>query len=213
MFTGLVQAVGFVRDNRRSSSGTRLVIHPSGWSQRPRAGDSICVAGVCLTVAKTTRTTKPRDAYWAFDVIPETLDKTTLSSLADGDRVNLEHAVTASTLMGGHFVQGHVDGVGTVSRVSDRRGDYRVRVRVAAELMPAIVSKGSIAIDGVSLTIAATLPRSREFEVALIPETLARTTLGSLVVGRRVNIETDMIAKTVVNVLRAFPGGRRRRAG
>jgi riboflavin synthase len=162
-------------------------------------GDSICVNGVCLTVAGLGRGRAWRGGRaLEFDVIPETLSRTTLGDLKVGDGVNLEHAVTASTLMGGHFVQGHVDGVGRV--VSVRRGDdWRVRVRVPRELRALMIPKGSVCVDGVSLTIAAL--RTDGFEVALIPTTLERTTLSRLRAGDRVNIEADMLVKAVAAVL------------
>lgn len=145
----------------------------------------------------------------AFDVIPETLARTTLGALRVGDRVNLEHAVTAATLMGGHFVQGHVDGVGRV--VSVKRGeDWRVRVRIGRELRPLMIPKGSVCVDGVSLTIAAV--RADGFEVALIPTTLELTTLADLRVGDDVNIEADMLVKAVATVLRGMGAGAAKRA-
>lgn len=169
------------------------------WAHIPALGDSISVNGCCLTVASA-------GPEVAFDVIPETLAKTTLGSLAAGETVNLEHAVTASTLMGGHFVQGHVDGVGKVLSVQTK-GEWRVRIQPPADLMPFMAPKGSVCVEGVSLTLAAVDPASGWFEVALIPTTLELTTLGSLKAGSAVNLEADMLAKTVVNYLRHFQGG------
>lgn len=228
MFTGLVQAIGTITESRplapgelpawlaaaptapraESPAGThaqpiRLVIDPGSWAHRPSRGDSIAVNGCCLTVVDTAR-------GWAFDAVPETLAKTTLGSISPGTRVNLEHAVTASTLLGGHLVQGHVDGTGEVTRIS-ASGEYRIRFRVPPFIAQYLAPKGSITVDGVSLTIAAapgeTVAGAQplaldEFEVALIPTTLQLTTLGSLAVGSRVNIEADTIAKTVVAFLR-----------
>jgi riboflavin synthase len=225
VFTGLVQAVGRVVSARAKGPGpggggsgwggagaVRLVIDPQGWAHRPALGDSISVSGCCLTVAE-----EPGGEGWAFDVIPETLSKTTLGGLKPGARVNLEHAVTASTLMGGHFVQGHVDGVGRVTRVQ-RGDDWRVTVALPAELGAFMVPKGSVCVEGVSLTIAGLGERGRgqaggggggggagggaEFTVALIPTTLAKTTLGDLQEGDGVNVEADMLAKTVVEFLK-----------
>lgn len=199
MFTGLVQAVGVVAESRRSPAGVRFVVDPGGWGHRPGAGESIAVCGVCLTLAAPVGP----DGRWAFDVVAETLAKTTLGRLGAGSRVNLERSLTAGDLLGGHFVQGHVDGVGTVERVQPGE-DWRVRVRVPESLGPYIVPKGSVAVEGVSLTIAGVEPGA--FEVALIPTTLARTTLGDLKPGAEVNVETDVLARTVVHFLRARRG-------
>lgn len=199
VFTGLVQAVGRVAAIEPRASGVRLVIDPAGWDHRPAAGDSISVSGVCLTVAES-----PEGAgAWAFDVVPETLARSTLGRLKEGGRVNLEHAVTASTLMGGHFVQGHVDGVGTVDAVQ-ATADWRLTIRPPAELMAFMAPKGSVCIDGVSLTIAA-LTRET-ITIALIPTTLERTTLAGLRAGAGVNVEADVLAKTIVHYLRNFTG-------
>ncbi len=196
MFTGLVQATGRITGLEARASATRLLIDPGAWGHRPTPGDSICINGCCLTVAGTA------PASWAFDVIPETLAKTTLGSLAVGSMVNLEHAATPSTLLGGHVVQGHVDGVGRVSRIATQ-GEWRVRITPPAELMEYITPKGSVCIDGVSLTIAAVQPREW-FEVALIPVTLEKTTLGSLKEGSPVNLEADAFAKTIIHWLKHY---------
>lgn len=197
MFTGLVQAVGSVADVQGTRTGTRLVVDLGAWAHRPGGGDSISVSGVCLTVAGQD------GSCVAFDVVPETLAKTSLGRLKPGDRVNLEHCVTPTTLMGGHFVQGHVDGVGAV-RAIKTEGEWRVTIAIPADLMPFIAPKGSIALDGVSLTVAGIDAASRSIDVALIPTTLERTTLGAWKVGHVVNVETDMLAKTVVNYVRQF---------
>lgn len=180
----------------------RLVIDPGAWQHRPSAGDSICVSGVCLTVVEVAA--ENGGARWAFDAVAETLAKTTLGRLRVGSVVNLEHAATPTTLMGGHVVQGHVDGVGVVeSVVTD--GEYRVRLRPAAGLMEYMVPKGSVCVEGVSLTLAQV--RAGEwFEVALIPVTLEKTTLGDLRAGDAVNLEADVFAKTVVNWMRNYAG-------
>lgn len=213
MFTGLVQAVGRVSAIERTGRGpmapVRLRIDPGSWGHRPALGDSICVSGVCLTVAGRGGKGRTLD----FDVIPETLARTKLGGLRVGDGVNLEHAVTAATLMGGHFVQGHVDSVGRVASVS-RGGDWRVRVRVGPELRAFMIPKGSVCVDGVSLTIAALYADA--FEVALIPTTLELTTLVDLRPGDDVNIEADMLVKAVASVVRGMgadaKGRRARRA-
>lgn len=214
VFTGLVQAVGRVAEVQRHGRGpaasVRLRVDGGSWGYRPELGDSIAVDGVCLTAAEigAGRSGRRGRAGVAFDVVPETLAKTTLGNLKVGDRVNLEHAVTAATLMGGHFVQGHVDGVGRV--VSVREGpDWRVRVRVPRELRPLMIPKGSVCVDGVSLTIAAV--HADGFEVALIPTTLELTTLADLREGDGVNIEADMLVKAVASVLRGM-GAKTKRA-
>lgn len=204
VFTGLVQAVGRVAAIEQTGRGpavpVRLQIDPGSWRHRSALGDSICVGGVCLTVAGLGRGRAGRGGRTLdFDVIPETLSRTTLGGLRIGDKVNLEHAVAASTLMGGHFVQGHVDGVGRV--VAVRRGeDWRVRVRIGRELRPLMIPKGSVCVDGVSLTIAAV--HADGFEVTLIPTTLELTTMADLRAGDDVNVEADMLVKAVASVLR-----------
>ncbi len=206
MFTGLVQAVGkFVQVEPRPA-GARLLIDPLDWSHTPAAGDSICVSGCCLTVASPPSSSPAGSRTpLAFDLVHETLRLTTLGRLARGSPVNLEHAVTPTTLMGGHVVQGHVDGVGEVTHIRND-GEYRLRILppggARGGLIQSIVPKGSIAVDGVSLTIASV--GEGTFEVALIPTTLERTTLGRLRAGDGVNLETDLIAKTVVHWLRCF---------
>ncbi len=196
MFTGLVQAMGRVRGVTRSDSGVRLRIDPEQWDRRWRPGDSISISGCCLTATGDGESL-------AFDVIAETLSKTTLGALAEGSRVNLESSLMASDLMGGHIVQGHVDGVGVVESV--RTGaDWRVAVRPPAALMEYMVPKGSVCLDGVSLTLAAVDPKAGTIEVALIPETLQRTTLASLKPGDRCNIEADVLAKTIVHWMKNY---------
>ena len=202
MFTGIIRATGRVAAVRTTQDGRhRLEIDPLGWSHRPAAGDSIAVDGCCLTLVSDPAPGGP----WSFDVVPETLAKTTLGSLSVGRRVHLEHAATASTLLDGHVVQGHVDGVATVIDV--RSGtDWRVRLRPPAHLLQYIIPKGSVTLAGVSLTVADVNPDSGEgwFEVALIPATLSLTTLGDLATGAGVNLECDAMAKTVVHWLRHF---------
>lgn len=198
MFTGIVQAKGRIEKFERSAAGARLVVDRAGWKPEagvePKHGDSICVSGVCLTVVESD------GRRLVFDVIAETLAKTNLGELEEGRAVNLEPAVTASQPLGGHFMQGHVDGVGEVARVQDGEGEHRITVRPPAELMDYVVPKGSVAIDGVSLTVAAV--GEGEFEVALIPTTLELTTLEARRAGDRVNLEADILSKTVVNFLR-----------
>ncbi|MFQ5413872.1 MAG: riboflavin synthase [Phycisphaerae bacterium] len=162
-------------------------------------GASVCVSGVCLTVAGVTGATLD------FDVITETLDRTTLGSLAPGDRVNLERSLSVGDAIDGHFVQGHVDGRATVTHVQASPREHVIRLRPEPHLRPFIVPKGSIAVDGVSLTVAALAGDA--FSIALIPTTLERTTLAALSPGRRVNIETDVIVRTIVHHLTATVPG------
>lgn len=198
MFTGLVQAKGRVERVARGPAGVSISVAAAGWGHRPRLGESISVSGVCLTVAAEVGT----DGVMRFDVVQETLDKTTLGRLQGGSEVNLEHACRADSLLGGHIVQGHVDGVGRVAAVQAEAADWRMEIALDEALMPFIVPKGSVCVEGVSLTIARVGPGS--FGVALIPTTLEMTTLESLRAGDGVNIETDVVAKTVVNYLRHF---------
>jgi len=213
MFTGLVQAVGEVRGVDPVEEGVRLWIDPNGWSPGAGRGGSVAVNGCCLTM-----TDDPGEEGLAFVAIPETLAKTNLGRLEPGSRVNLETAVSAATLLGGHFVQGHIDGVGIVQRVvrpgDGPGGEWRVRLSPPAGLMRYMTPKGSVCLDGVSLTIAAIEPGEVDgsegwIEVALIPETLEKTTLADWSVGDPVNIEADVLAKTVVHVLTHYagPGG------
>lgn len=195
MFTGLVQAIGTVVQAAQNGPALRLVVDPAPWNHRPAHGASIAINGVCLTHTGTES-----DHTLTFDAVAETITRTTLGSLRPGRRVNLEHAVTAGTFMGGHFVQGHVDAVATVDSIQPDPGDWRVRFRAPGPALECIVPKGSICVDGVSLTIADTT--SDTFSVALIPTTLELTTLAHLRVGDAVNLETDMIARTVVEFLR-----------
>ncbi|MDX2130974.1 MAG: riboflavin synthase [Planctomycetota bacterium] len=194
MFTGLVQYVGRVVASGPAEGRAgvvRLEVDASRWDHVPRAGDSICVAGCCLTVVGEV-------VGWrlVFEAVPETLAKTTIRDWRPGRRVNLEHALPAGGFLGGHIVQGHVDGVGVV-RFNGEDGPRGWRLRVAAgpEFMRAMIPKGSVCLDGVSLTLAEV--GETEIEVALIPETLARTTLAELRAGDEVNVECDVIAKAV----------------
>jgi riboflavin synthase len=198
MFTGLVQHLGTVDAVEETAHGAALTVDTGGWGYAPEGGASVAVNGCCLTV------TGVEGAAFRFDVVPQTLRVTTLGGLRAGDPVNLEHAVTAATLLGGHVVQGHVDGVGTITTVDRADGEWRVRVEPPEALMDFIVDRGSIAVDGVSLTLAAVGPS--HFDVALIPETLERTTLGRAEPGGAVNIETDYLAKTVVHWLQRQRG-------
>lgn len=181
MFTGIVEAAGSVRAARRTSKGLRLEVE-APW--RIPEGASVAVNGVCLTALE--------GKGLAFDVIPETLSRTTLGKLRAGARVNLERALAAGARLDGHIVQGHIDGQGVVESLSRKDGAVTLAVR-APDLIDQIAPKGSIAVDGVSLTVVEVVDRT--FTVALIPTTLRRTTLGRLRKGDRVNLETDVLAK------------------
>jgi len=199
VFTGLIQAVGRIDALAPTEAGVRLVIDAGAWKHQAAPGESIAVSGCCLTLAEPAGPTN----RLAFDVIPETLERTTLGSLEPGARVNLEPSLTPSSLLGGHFVQGHVDGLGRIDAIQTE-GQWRVRVVPPPELMQFVAPKGSIAIEGVSLTIAAVDPTGGWLEVALIPTTLRETTLGELRAGGRVNLEMDILAKTAVHWLRHY---------
>ena len=200
MFTGIVEEVGtlLVRDDQGDSA--RLQVRGEVTLQDVALGDSIAVNGVCLTV------TGVADDVWSTDVMAETLRRSSLGSLSDGDPVNLERAVTADTRLGGHIVQGHVDGVGTVVSVTPSEHWTVVRVALPADISRYVVEKGSITVDGVSLTVsaltAATDPEPW-LEVSLIPTTLRETTLGTRTPGDPVNLEVDVIAKYVERLIGA----------
>ena len=202
MFTGIVQQLGVLGEIQTTEFGRRLGIDSRGWPHQPAAGESIAVNGCCLTITAPTEHREPArsDDLLRFDVIHQTLGLTTLGELGVGDPVNLEPAVTPTTLLGGHVVQGHIDGVGVVGAVESVGSDRRLRIEPPPELMEYIIPRGSIAVDGVSLTVAEV--GESFFEVALIPTTLDLTTLGRAEPGQRVNLETDYLVKTVVHWLR-----------
>ena len=202
MFTGIVERTGRVRSITHVGAARRLLIDLGRVADGLAAGASVAVNGVCLTVASID------GQAVGFDVIPETLDRSNLGRLRPGDPVNLERSLCAGDPIDGHFVQGHIDGVGTVTAVDRDGEDCRVAIAPPLELMRYMVPKGSVALDGVSLTIAAVSDDA--FTVALIPTTLDRTTMGRYAAGDAVNIETDVIVRTVARLLDAGPG---RRAG
>jgi riboflavin synthase len=182
MFTGLVQTTGTVSS---LAAGSLRVETPLELSE----GDSVAINGVCLTA------TTVRAGGFDADVMPETLRRTALGALGEGDRVNLELPLRASDRLGGHIVQGHVDGTGTIESAADDGLARLVRISAPLELLRYVVEKGSIAVDGVSLTVAEV--DEDGFAVALIPETLERTTLAAAGPGRTVNLEVDVLAKYV----------------
>jgi len=183
MFSGIVEALGTMAEIREEPPGCTLVIREPAIARETAVADSISVNGCCLTVVETDQETM------AFQAGPETLQRTNLGRLELGSRVNLERALAVGQRMGGHFVSGHIDGTGELLKRSD------FWFRVPRELAKQMASKGSIAVDGVSLTIVASEPD--RFSVALIPYTLAVTTLGPMKIGDTVNLETDILAKYV----------------
>jgi len=198
MFTGIVQQRGRVSAVEPNDFGVRLRIDAREWDYTAPAGDSIAVNGVCLTHAP--RASEPAGAL-AFDVIRETLAWTNLGDLKPGDVVNLEASVRPDTAMAGHFVQGHIDARGTVRHIQSDAAEWRLTVHIDPAVLPLVVPKGSIAIDGVSLTLASVDAATATFTVALIPTTLEVTNLGGKQVGDTVNLETDILARTVVHYL------------
>jgi len=195
VFTGIIQTVGRLEERRPSGSGARLTIATPRQLPGLVVGESVAVNGACLTVTSLAA------KRFAVDVSPETLRRTTLGGIAGGTRINLERALRLGDRLGGHLVQGHVDGVGRLAAIRSE-GDWRAyRFQVPAALAPYIVRKGSIAVDGVSLTVAAC--GDATFTVALIPHTLAQTTLGDRRPGDRVNLEADVMLKQVAALLRS----------
>lgn len=199
MFTGIIQRVGTVASIEERPFGVRVAIDHHGWEHTPRSGDSIAIDGCCLTLSDDWT---PDVGHYTFDAIRETLDKTALGDRRAGDRVNLEPSLRADAMLDGHLVQGHVEATGEVVRVDDDPSDWRMAVRVPRELMACVVPKGSVALDGVSLTIASV--KENGLTVALIPTTLERTNFLDRKVGDRINVETDILARTVAHQLRHF---------
>jgi riboflavin synthase len=197
MFTGLIEDIGKVEAVEKSSDGATLRI-TTGLATEIGDGDSVAVNGVCLTA------TRVNDGAFETEAMNQTLEVTALGGLGAGDRVNLELAMKASDRLGGHIVQGHADGVGEVVAVEEDGFARRLRVRLAPGLLRYVVAKGSIALNGVSLTVS-DLGDSWA-EVSLIPETLERTNLGALAPGDELNVECDVVAKYVERLMRPFAG-------
>ena len=189
MFTGIVRERARIRSVEGGANGVRLTLEAPGVAAAASVGDSVSVGGVCLTAVEVG------DGALAFDAVPETLARTSLGALRPGAEVNVEPALRAGEPLGGHYVQGHVDGVGRIASVEREGEGARVWIEAPAEVLRYCVSKGSIAVDGVSLTIAGL--EGESFAVALVPHTLAGTTLGALEPGARVNLEADVLAKYV----------------
>jgi riboflavin synthase len=189
MFTGIIRERGRVADVVGNADARHFRIDAPAAASALFVGDSVSVDGCCLTA------TEVADGFFAVTAVPETIDRTTLGALAKGHEVNLETATRAGEPLGGHYVQGHVDGVGRVESVDPEEEGARMRISVPAELLRYCVEKGSIAVGGVSLTIAALSDGA--FEVALVPHTLEQTTLGRVKPGDALNIEVDILAKYV----------------
>ena len=205
MFTGIVEEVGTLVVREEQSDAARLAIRARTVLGGVALGDSIAVNGVCLTVTGV-EPAEDGTGVWHTDVMAETLRRTSLGSLATGDPVNLERAVTPQTRLGGHLVQGHVDGVGTVAHRTPGGHWEVVRISLPPALAPYVVEKGSVAVDGVSLTVSGVsgvADPAPWFEVSLIPTTLRETTLGTRAPGSPVNLEVDVVAKYVERLLEA----------
>jgi riboflavin synthase len=195
VFTGIVREVGRVAEAEGGQAGVRLVVEAPGTAPGVELGGSVAIDGVCLTVEDVT------DNAMTFQAVPETLRRTSLGRVGAGDEVNVEPALRAGEPLGGHIVQGHVDGVGRVQSVEAEGEGLRVVVEAPPGILRYCVEKGSITVDGVSLTVAELYDDS--FGVALVPHTLEATTLGSLAPGREVNLEVDVLAKYVERLLPA----------
>ncbi len=194
VFTGIVREVGVVVSVAEAEGGRSLVVHAPVTASGCAVGDSVALDGCCLTA------TAVAGDELAFHAVPETIARTTLGALAAGDGVNVEPALRAGDPLGGHYVQGHVDRVGHVSSIEAEGDGRRVAVEAPDDVLRYCVEKGSITVDGVSLTVAALADRT--FAVVLVPHTLEATTLSELESGRAVNLEVDVIAKYVERLLR-----------
>jgi riboflavin synthase len=197
MFTGLIEDLGTIESLERTGDGAKMRI-ASRLSGELVLGDSIAVNGCCLTATAIS------DGGFETEAMNQTLEVTALDGVEEGSRVNLELAMKAGDRLGGHIVQGHVDGVGTVISVEDDGFARRVRVELPQELLRYVVDKGSITLSGVSLTVAEL--GDSWAEVSLIPETLERTNLGELAPGSKINVECDVVAKYVERLVAPFPG-------
>lgn len=204
MFTGIVEEMGKLNKIQKSAKSARLTVEANAVLKDVKLGDSIAINGICLTVVQFN------ERLFDVDVMAETLRKTNLEELKPGDRVNLERALRVGDRLGGHIVSGHIDGVGVISR--QQREDIAVvtDIRAPAEVMKYIVKKGSVAIDGISLTV--TDYTDEAFQVSLIPHTASLTTLGYKKVGDRVNLEADVIGKYIER-LTGFHSGKREDSG
>lgn len=206
MFTGIIEEIGEITAIAPAGDGWRLTVRAPRAAADAVHGESIAVSGVCLTVVGSTADT------FDTDVMKQTLDVAAIGSATVGTRVNIEKAMPVGARLGGHIVQGHVDGVGEVLEVRPGAQWSVLRISLPSDLAPLVVDKGSISVDGTSLTVSAVSAPADPapwFEISLIPETLVATTLGSRAVGDRVNLETDILARHVERLLafRAAPEG------
>ncbi|HXF97432.1 MAG TPA: riboflavin synthase [Gaiellaceae bacterium] len=198
MFTGIVRELGRVAAAHGGERGLALTVEAPATAAEARVGDSVCVNGCCLTVERV------ENGRLSFHVVPETLARTTLGGLRPGDAVNVEPALRVGDPLGGHYVQGHVDAVGRIQSVEAEGEGLRVLIEAPSEVLRYCVEKGSIAVDGVSLTVAEV--HEDAFGVALVPHTLEATSLSALAPGRGVNLEADVLAKYAERLLRAASG-------
>ena len=199
MFTGLIEKTARITAFRPGGTA-RLSIDLEELAEGVELGNSIAVNGACLTVSALA------GSVASFDVVAESLRRTNLADLKPGDSVNIEMALRAGDRLGGHFVQGHVDGVGTISGRTAARGEYLLHIACPRDLTSSMIEKGSVAVDGISLTIASLADEA--FTIAIVPHTLTHTTINNKPNGSRVNIETDMLGKYVRKLLRHQDGGR-----
>jgi riboflavin synthase len=198
MFTGLIEMLCTVKSARHTAGSMQLTVDLGELADETKVGDSIAINGVCLTVTQLTANVA------GFDVSPETLKKSALNRLKVGSKVNVERAVKAGDRLGGHIVAGHIDGTAKIAAVQKQDNFWNIRFSASPELLDQMVVKGSVAVDGISLTIASLDKDS--FSTAIIPETLKKTTLGKAKIGDSVNIETDIITKTVKKQLENMSG-------
>lgn len=194
MFSGIIEKEGRLIDKKKRGSLWRLVIETTVWQGRLALGESVAVNGVCLTVADIRRRS------FTADVVPETIASTTIRHWKIGERLNLERSLKLGSRLGGHFVFGHVDVVGEIVRITRRGRNHRLKIRAPADIIRYLVLKGSIAVDGISLTIQQV--GRGYFEVAIIPRTASETAIGSKTSGSYVNLEADMLAKELYHFLR-----------
>lgn len=198
MFTGIIEGQGTIKNITQAGTGMRLCIEAGFALEGTRIGDSVAVDGACLTVVSMS------DASFDVDVAPETISKTTLNNAMIGKRVNLERALRLSDRIDGHLVTGHVDGVGTIASKRSLANAILISIKAPEELAGYIIKKGSIAVDGISLTVNQC--DASAFEVSIIPHTAEITTIGKKKVGEQVNIETDMIGKYVERFTKRYTG-------
>lgn len=198
MFTGLIESVGTIRSMQNQGSHAVIAVELGSLTDKMQLGDSVAINGVCLTVTRLTHT------IGSFDVSEETLKKSNIGSLRPNDKVNMERALQLGDRLGGHMVQGHVDGLGKVTSIQPSQDFIRIGVSASDSLLVQIVPKGSIAVNGISLTVAERTPNG--FSVAIIPETAKTTTLSLAKVGDTVNLETDIIVKSVQQYINQMLG-------